>query len=383
MAPEQMRGQRVDHRADVYSLGCILFEILANERALSVPSPLDAADAVAECHRPSARWAGEPEREGREPVAPELDDLCARATAADPEARVGSARELADGIQHFLDGDRDVARRRDLATAHAATATTRLAESGDAARRDAMREAGRAIALDPTNAQAQQLLARLLLEPPREIPAEVRAEIVRDQIVGTQNVLRLGAYCYTGNLLLVPLGKILGVAGSWPFVVIAALLGLQIAACAIGSRRTRPLLRSEFALMLGVHLILIVVVAVCLGPLLLAPFFVFGALPITLMFPSLRLPKTLFVLHLLAVGIPLGLEALGVLPASAWTDGGAIVLKPWAVHADPAVLLGIVLVAIVAQMIVVLIVFTSQRAAQERATERLHVTAWHLRQLID
>src|SRR5207248_8262031 len=95
-------------------------------------------------------------------VPPELDDVCVRATMLDLKQRLASPRAIADAIQHYLDGDRDVARRRQLAIRHAGRAA-QLHARGDAG---AMREAGRAIALDPENASAQATLARLLLEPP-------------------------------------------------------------------------------------------------------------------------------------------------------------------------------------------------------------------------
>lgn len=41
MAPEQIRGQTVDARADIYSFGCVIFELLAGKPPFSAPNPND------------------------------------------------------------------------------------------------------------------------------------------------------------------------------------------------------------------------------------------------------------------------------------------------------------------------------------------------------
>ncbi|HEY1552615.1 MAG TPA: serine/threonine-protein kinase, partial [Kofleriaceae bacterium] len=157
MPPEQIRDAAVGRHADVFSLGCILYEILTGETAL--PSGIPALEVTlgSACHRPSVRFP--------EVAIPELDDICAQATAAAPDDRP-SARALADAVQSYLDGDRDLAQRRALATAHADRAREALASSGDEARAIAIREAGRALVLDAGNEGAQTVLASLLLETP-------------------------------------------------------------------------------------------------------------------------------------------------------------------------------------------------------------------------
>src|SRR5688572_26573565 len=158
MAPEQMRGEAIDQRADVYALGCLLFEILAGEPAMPRDRTLELT-LTAVCHHPLERSID---------VPPELDDVCACATQGDVTKRTASAREVADAVQRFLDGDRDLERRRQLAAEHAERAQQWLAKEDNHARGEAMREAGSAIALDASNVEAKQILARLLLDPPRE-----------------------------------------------------------------------------------------------------------------------------------------------------------------------------------------------------------------------
>ncbi|MDQ3368445.1 MAG: serine/threonine protein kinase, partial [Myxococcota bacterium] len=144
MAPEQVHGRAdIDGRVDVYTLGCLLFEILAGEplhpRGVEgMHSAVAGLDA-----RPSVRA---PSRE----IPPELDELCVLATRTQRDDRIQTARDLGDRVQRFLDGDRDVALRRDLARTHLDRATAAF-EAGDSddLRALAMREAAAAMALDP------------------------------------------------------------------------------------------------------------------------------------------------------------------------------------------------------------------------------------------
>jgi len=46
MSPEQVRGQAVDHRSDIFSFGCVLFEMLTGERAFRGPTMADTMSAI-------------------------------------------------------------------------------------------------------------------------------------------------------------------------------------------------------------------------------------------------------------------------------------------------------------------------------------------------
>ena len=87
MAPEQLRGERVDARADIYSLGCTLFEMLTGR----VPYSRDQPHAVMYAHvdapvpRVSDVVAG---------LSPGFDQVIARALAKNPDDRYHSAGDL-------------------------------------------------------------------------------------------------------------------------------------------------------------------------------------------------------------------------------------------------------------------------------------------------
>jgi eukaryotic-like serine/threonine-protein kinase len=179
ISPEQLRGETVTPRADVYALGAILFEILALEplhprgrTTEIVKSTLEGADA-----RTSVRALGRD-------VPPELEVICVRATALDPKDRFSSARELHEAVERFLDGDRDIEHRRDLAREHARRAlaaalriTSIGSEDSDGDRTVALREAARSLALDPTNTEAMEATLRLCARPPRGVSAEVERRV--------------------------------------------------------------------------------------------------------------------------------------------------------------------------------------------------------------
>jgi serine/threonine-protein kinase len=96
MAPEQARGEAVDARADVFSLGIVLWELctgrrlLARESEAAVLAALLAPDPVS---APSA-W--------NEEVPPELDAIVLAALEKDPARRTRSAEELAQGLSRVL-----------------------------------------------------------------------------------------------------------------------------------------------------------------------------------------------------------------------------------------------------------------------------------------
>ena len=208
-APEQVQGdRRVGERSDVYALGAILFELLAL-------SPLHTGSTVeALIASTLALHAGTPST--RAPllgIPPELDNLCAKATALAPADRFGTAREMQEAIERYLDGERDAERRRELARAHADTAAQAFAAAakagaaGEAERVRGLRELGSALALEPSNEETLGTLMRFLLEPAGDLPPQAEAELAelvnRDRPRGARDAMRAYAFMgLTGPVLL-------------------------------------------------------------------------------------------------------------------------------------------------------------------------------------
>ena len=87
LAPEQIEGRAVDGRADVYSLGCLLYECLVGEPPFVGPSRLAVAWAHLEEEPPKISA-----RERRLPEA--LDDVIRRAMAKEPDDRYATCADL-------------------------------------------------------------------------------------------------------------------------------------------------------------------------------------------------------------------------------------------------------------------------------------------------
>jgi streptogramin lyase len=108
VAPEQVRGDPVDGRADVYSLGCLLFECLTGE----VPFVRDSDIAVVFAHleEPPPRPS-----EHVQDMPGELDAVIAKALAKQPDERYSSCGELVDDARRALALDAPRHSRRGIA----------------------------------------------------------------------------------------------------------------------------------------------------------------------------------------------------------------------------------------------------------------------------
>jgi eukaryotic-like serine/threonine-protein kinase len=90
MSPEQVRGEPVDARSDIFSLGCVLYEMTAGRRAFEAPSSVETMNAILKEDPPELDPGGAP---------PALSAIIRRCLEKRPEQRFQSAADLAFALR--------------------------------------------------------------------------------------------------------------------------------------------------------------------------------------------------------------------------------------------------------------------------------------------
>ncbi len=379
MAPEQVRGAAdIDGRADVYTLGCMLFEILSGT-PLHPPGKLGLASALAGIDaRPSQRA---PDRE----IAPELDAICVAATAADREARIATARELSDRVLEFLDGDRDLALRRNLASQHLARARQAFEvdkqDSGDVDQRVAIREAASALALDPTLDGAAELVGRLMLEPPRTTPPEVADALTADDIRIAKETAKAGIWAIIATLCFTPLLWWMAPAASRYVAVFTGFLLVNGAMCIQVNRAKLP--KPGFVVI--TNTILVVIIARMFSPILIAPgvaAVLAMAMVLTPRFSPLGSGITVTAMLGTAILVPWALERVGVLSVTMSVDRAGILFRAPVIEGQETRTMIVGALYAIGLIAGASIMASAMRARARESARRLHLQAWQLRQLV-
>ncbi len=380
MSPEQFSGGEIDGRADVFSLGAILFEILTLEplfdgtTAKVMKASAEQVDARCSVRAPDLD------------VPPELEAICVTATQLHLADRFQSARQLHDAIGRFLDGDRDLERRQSLASQHRELAEKEIrAIKEDPSRESAHRatalgELGRALALDPTNEIAVAEIVGLFVEPPAELPREVRDEMRQSRDALQKNISRTGAIAFSGGLLLlIPVLVSMGVK-SW--TSIAVIVGALLVASLLSLVQLRsPSETSSYVIMTAAAIAYCAISRVY-GPLVLVPQMAMASATVYGLHSRKGIQQVSMILMSLAIMLPLLLERTGVLAPSYSFRSGEMSILPNVCELDERVTLGFLSIASVFLLLVCSMSIRRIRNALTAAEERLSVQAWQLRQLV-
>ena len=126
MAPEQIRGERSDHRADIYSLGCVLYKAVVGVPPFWASSPVGVLTKhITDDPVPPTQ------RSPRRDLPREVDRIVLRAMAKDPADRYASMKELRDDLEAYVRAhadEVDAAPRRSLVPEPAAVSAFELTQ---------------------------------------------------------------------------------------------------------------------------------------------------------------------------------------------------------------------------------------------------------------
>ncbi|MEZ4402769.1 MAG: serine/threonine-protein kinase [Kofleriaceae bacterium] len=371
MAPEQLDATvALDGRADVYALGCILFEILAGEPLHPRGDGLlQSVLRGAVDRRPSQRApdAG---------IPPALDRICERATHQAPADRYPQAAALADDLTDWIDRTRDLAAQTARAEAHHQRA--REAARDPTRRAVALAEAGRALALAPDDADVVALVRDLLAGDDLSPGAEAELAAINDQT--DRRVARAAAWSHLGFLLF-PVALLLQ-GGASPTIVLAtlaswaALEGLALAAARGRGPRAWPWWS------VGLLVVQSTLYARYLGPFTIAP--AIGALACAGALLHPRIGKVALVVPLLAAPalVALLLEWTGAWSRTLAVTADGITLGSAVSAVGPTTTLWTLLVIAVSIQLVGAAIGHLVAAPAHAARRQLAAQVWHLEQLV-
>jgi serine/threonine-protein kinase len=108
LSPEAASGRDVDHRADVFAVGIILWELFTGRRLFYGDTDYQTVELVRQARVPSIA-ALNPE------IDPEIEQVVRKALARDPDDRYQSAADLGDALAQFLFSRRMKTTARDIA----------------------------------------------------------------------------------------------------------------------------------------------------------------------------------------------------------------------------------------------------------------------------
>ena len=373
MSPEQLqKAAEAGRPADIYALGAILFEMLAGE-------PLHARGPTALQSTVSGNVVASPgKRRPDRAIPPELDAIVTLMVAMDPAARP-TARKVAERVEAFLDGDRDVARRKTLAVDLVWNARAAFNEGRSA---EAMMSSGRALALDPESVEAAELVGRVILTPPAEAPADLRAALEEHEHQAVRRHARGAVIAYFALASFLPIAIWNGVQ-RWDIVlgVFASSMIMATAAWRIYRKPARSL--AQMIVYAIGNALLVIAMARLAGPFTFVPALACVVIMSSMAYPPFIVRPWLLV-SIVAVGflVPIGLELTHIVDMTWEIKNNELISHAGALKLDGVPTTAMLILGSVA-MIVVAGMFAARFYRTGRDAQRqLVIQAWHLGHLL-
>ncbi len=133
MSPENCREKPLDHRSDIYSLGCVMYEVLAGIPPLQGDTAMDTM--VKQIRQMPPRFAELP---NAPMVSPEIEAMIFKCMAKDPAERYQSAEQLKLAIKKLqVPKTRSKTTEQDIASARSKTPSRQISEADAAGAKDA------------------------------------------------------------------------------------------------------------------------------------------------------------------------------------------------------------------------------------------------------
>ncbi len=386
LAPEALRTPDVERAADIYALGAILFELLAGEPLhprgdKGIESTLSSVTVLSPWKRRADRPRDNPRVVGDLAIPPELDTLCVTMLATEPTLRP-TARRVADQVESFLDGDRDVARRATMAKDLVFVARAALVEGR---RGDAMRAAGRALALDPEALDAAQLITSLMLEPPALPPPELDAVLREADAKYIRRRARTAMLAYLALAAFLPIAAWNGIR-RWDVVLGVFGFAVAMALATIELRRKPNRSFVEMLIYACVNSALLVMLTRLAGPFTFVPALATFMVMSMMSYPAfVARPWTPWVLiGTIVTGFvgPIVLEQVGVLHQTWEIRNGELVSHAGALELHGTSSVTLIIVASLVTIVVAGVHGASSARASRQQQHQLVTQAWQLGQLL-
>jgi eukaryotic-like serine/threonine-protein kinase len=238
----------------------------------------------------------------------------------------------------------------------------------------------RALALEPTNASALRTFVSLLTTPPRDVPADARAEMVADALATHRSRLRAAAWASVAWSILSVLSLLNGVRS---VALAAVFVGSWVAAsvtCFAVERRPHPQAKPPLPL-IAVLVVATATTSLAFGPFAVVPTVATFHLISFLANPDRTRRGLLAAAGLAAILLPLVLEWTGILaPSYRFVDGTLQILPRLFAFTG----VGTVVTLVVANVVFLTFAFGLMARFRDVLTDaerRVYLQSWQLRQL--